>query len=187
MRRKPRRYEGIKHETIGSDILSVVAAIPLAKNMLGEALYTKLAAVKPDGWYPVEWLFEASEVLDQKIGANGLRQVGRTLFRMSHEARFKEVAKTAADLIYALDDMYHHANRGTAIGGWKVVDFRSGYAVVDKTTPHHCLIEEGIVGQALLSIGIPVNIEQAQCFRQGADSCQFVLSSAVTDLWGNPR
>jgi hypothetical protein len=187
MQRKPRGYEGIKHETIGSDILSVVGAIPLAKNVLGQALFDKLAAAKPDAWYPIEWLFEASEVLDKKIGANGLRQVGRALFRMSHEARFKEVAKTAADLIYALDDMYHHANRGRAIGGWQVVEFRSGHAVVDKTTPHHCLLEEGIVGQALSSIGIPVNIEQPQCFRRGADSCRFVLSSAVTDLWGKAR
>jgi hypothetical protein len=41
--------------------------------------------------------------------------------------------------------MYHHANRGTGIGGWKVLRFDAGYAELEKMTPHHCVMEQGIL------------------------------------------
>lgn len=105
--------------------------------------------------------------------------MGRQLFKMSHEPRVKEVAKSARDIIYSLDDMYHHANRGTGIGGWKVLKFSPGYAEVDKTTPHHCGMEQGILMEAVACVGTPASVEQTQCFRKGADSCVFKLTSSV--------
>jgi hypothetical protein len=107
--------------------------------------------------------------------------MGRTLFTMSHEERVKTVAKSARDIIYGIDGMYHHANRGTQIGGWKVTRFEPGYAELEKTTPHHCVMEQGILTQALTAVGCPGIVSQLGCFRKGADRCTYTVTSSFTD------
>lgn len=149
--------------------------------VLGEEMAGQLRAVKEDGWYPIGLLLDLMERLDAKLGPYAMRQMGRTLFKMSHEARVKEVARSARDIIFGLDGMYNHANRGQEIGGWKVAVFEPGRAEMDKTTPHHCVMEEGILLEALAAVGVTVNIRQTTCFRKGADSCRYTISSYITD------
>jgi hypothetical protein len=179
MERKPRGYVGGNHETIGSDILSVVRSLKLPELTLGKELCGKLTSVKPDGWYPIGWLLEAMEIIDARLGGDGLRQMGRLLFKLSHADRVAPAS--ARDIVYGIDGMYHHANRGNGIGGWNVIDFKPGHAELDKTTPHHCAMEEGILGAALQAAGLPTTIKQRQCFRQGAESCVYVIDSTIAD------
>ncbi len=179
--RRPKGYVGRRHETIGSDILAVTRVLKMPEQVLGEKEAQRLLKVNPDAWYPIEWLLDLMEVLDKSVGHFGLMRMGRALFEMSHQERLVQVAHSARDVIYSLDEMYHHANRGIGIGGWKVLKFDSGYAEVEKTTPHHCVMEQGIVAGALAAVGCPANVTQAQCFRQGADTCVFLVSSALTD------
>lgn len=75
----------------------------------------------------------------------------------------------------------HRANRGTDIGGWRVVSFGPGKAVVEKTTPYHCILEQGILQEALLVIGVPIMIEQQKCFRRGDDCCEYVMTTYIRD------
>jgi hypothetical protein len=108
-----------------------------------------LAAVDPRGWYPIGVLLEAMERIDAKLGNEGLRQMGRLLFKLSHEQRVAPRSAREREVIHGLDSMYHYANRGEGIGGWRVALFEPGLAHVEKTTPHHCAMEEGIGGAAL--------------------------------------
>ena len=182
--RRPKGYVGMGHETIGSDVQSVLKVVSFAEQVLGAPLAATLSAAQADQWYPIAPLLEAMDKLDKKIGRAGLLQMGRNIFRMSHEERVKEVAKSAGDIIFSLDDMYHHANRGRDIGGWKPVWFGPGKARVEKNTPHHCVMEEGILLEALRAIGVPAMVTQLRCFRQGADLCEYELTSVVADdLW----
>lgn len=180
-KRLPRTYLGINHQTIGSDILSVVKALHAPEQSLGPALAKKLSEVKPDGWYPISVLLEALEVLDAKLGTFGLRSVGWELFRRSHAENMKKVASSAKDVLYGFDAIYHNANRGSSIGGWRVVRFEPGYAELEKTTPHHCVMEEGILEEALRAVGVTAEVSQSECFRKGADACHYVIRSQVTD------
>lgn len=181
MTRRPKGYLGIDHETIGSDIASVLAILTMPEQVLGEAEARRLAAVDPEGWYPIRWLLDLMEKLDKQVGYYALVRMGRTLFKMSHEARVVEVAKSARDIIYGLDDMYHHANRGRGIGGWKVLTFEPGRAEVEKTTPHHCVMEQGILSAAIAAVGCPGTVVQRECFRKGADACIYTITSAFDD------
>jgi hypothetical protein len=180
-RRKPKGYLGQRHETIGSDILSVARILRNPEQVLDERDRAHLASVRPDGWYPIEWLLSMMEKLDQSVGHFGLVRMGRTLFEMSHQERVKAVAQSARDIIFGLDGMYHHANRGVEIGGWNVLRFEPGYAELEKNTPHHCVMEQGIIAGALTAVGCPSNVTQSQCFRDGGPNCVFVVSSALTD------
>jgi hypothetical protein len=187
MVRRPRGYVGIKHETIGSDILSVLHILKLPEHVLGQEEADKLAKVDPEEWYPIEWLLGLMEKLDRQVGYYGLVQMGRTLFKLSHEERVLAVAKSARDIIYGLDGMYHHANRGSSIGGWKVTKFGPGFAELEKNTPHHCVMEQGILSGALAAVGCPGSVDQKTCFRKGADSCIFTIMSSVQDArWTGP-
>ncbi len=94
------------------------------------------------------------EKLDSHVGHYGLLRMGRKLFHLSHEARVLEVAKSARDIVYGIDDMYHHANRGQMIGGWSVLSFNSGHAELEKTTPHHCVMEQGSLAVTIANPGI---------------------------------
>jgi hypothetical protein len=100
-RRKPRGYEGHRHETIGSDILAVRDALAdlsrastaeqirsTCRNVLGAESSERVERVEPDRWYPIEWLLVMMESIDAKVGHNGLRRMGRLLFQRSHAARF---------------------------------------------------------------------------------------------------
>jgi len=83
--------------------------------------------------------------------------------------------------VHGIDGMYRAANRGTDIGGWAVLDFSPGKAVLEKTTPHHCVLEEGILEAALRAVNVTATIYQRTCFRKGADSCEIVISSHIVD------
>jgi hypothetical protein len=88
------------------------------------------------------------EKIDADLGHYGLLRMGRMLFDLSHKSRIVEVAHCARDIVYGIDAMYHHANRGKAIGGWRVLRFEAGYAELEKTTPHHCVMDQGIFAGA---------------------------------------
>lgn len=181
MRVQPRGYVGGRHETIGSDIIAVLHTVKFAEQVLGKEWMAKLSALKPDGWYPIGTLLDLLEFLEQKVGPASLQQMGRQLFRDSHQPRVKNVLKSAGDILYGFDAIYHHANRGDRIGGWKLMKFTPGIAVIDKTTPHHCALEEGIMHEALAMVQAASTIVQSKCMRRGADSCLFEVRSSVKD------
>jgi hypothetical protein len=186
--RRPKGYRGLDHETIGTDILAVLRVLTLPQQLLGEALTRRCQQVQPDGWYPIGLLLELTETLALKVGPTVLVQMGRRLFELSHAERFKRTARSAADLVYGIDGLYRAANRGDDIGGWKVRSFGPGKATLEKSTPHHCALEEGIVHEALRSVGVPATVRQSSCFRQGAQTCVFELGSVLSDVrWHGGR
>lgn len=183
--RRPTGYVGRNHETIGSDILAVPHALQhllgteqagprsLMESTLTRASLERLDGVRPDGWYPIEWLLDLTELLDRKLGPFGLRKVGRTLFKLSHEHRLSEQIRCGVDIVQGIDAMYHHANRGEDIGGWRVLGIDDRIAKLEKTTPHHCAVEEGILAQAFAAVSCRAVVTQTACFRDGAPACQF--------------
>ncbi len=179
--RRPRGYYGEDHTTLGSDILAVKKILNMPVQVLGKAESDKLNHVRPEGWYPVEWLLGLTEILEAHVGRYGLMQLGRKLFEASHKERVLQVAKSAKDILYGMDAIYHHANRGRGIGGWHVLRFGAGAAEIEKNTPHHCLVEQGVLTEALISVGAACNVSQQRCFLDGADTCIYEVTCAFAD------
>ena len=196
-RRWPKGYLGRNHETIGSDVLAVLKSLQhlvgdgddkasqrMVQQVLGTDDVARLTKLDPNGWYPIGWLLDLMDTLDAKVGRFALLKMGRTLFRMSHQERAVKTFHSGWDIIHGFDDLYRHANRGEQIGGWRVLSFGEDRAELEKTTPHHCAMEEGIMAQALAAVGAPAVVNQKSCFRQGADACHFViLSSSAESRW----
>lgn len=179
--RRPRGYYGEAHQTLGSDIVAVLKILKLPEQVLGKGEFERLQRVNPFEWYPIDWLLRLMEILEEQVGRYGLMQMGRRLFDLSHKDRVKLLAKSAKDIVYGLDDMYNHTNKGQGIGGWKVLKFEPGLAEVENNTPHHCLVEQGILTEALLCVGCACNVTQLRCFREGADTCIFQVTSTFAD------
>jgi hypothetical protein len=183
--KRPTGYVGLNHTTVGSDILAVVGTIHAPELTLGADLAARLKDVKADQWYPIDLLLSAFEALDQRLGRSALVSVGWTIFNNSHAATVKGNARSARDIVYGIDGMYHAANRGHRIGGWKVLRFDAGEAELEKTTPHHCVVEEGILQEGLRAMGVPAEVGQTSCIRDGAEVCRYLIRSSVTDQrWG---
>jgi len=179
--RRPRGYYGDDHMTIGSDLIAVLRILKMPEQVLGKSQQRRLESVDPNEWYPIDWLLELMEQLETHVGPYGLIRMGRMLFQLSHKERVLLVAKSAKDILYGIDGMYHHANRGRGIGGWKVLKFEPGLAELEKNTAHHCVMEQGILTEALTSVGCACNIVQTRCFREGADTCIYQITSAFVD------
>lgn len=177
VRRLPQGYRGTHHETIGSDIISLVDAILMPEPILGKERCAHLRSLRPREWYPIAELLDALDHIDARLGGDSLRKIGWSIFKLSHEAEVKANCTSARDIVYGIDGMYHRANRGEGIGGWKVLEFVSGRAVLEKNTPHHCVVEEGILEAGLLAVGVRATIVQPACFRKGALACRFVIES----------
>jgi hypothetical protein len=181
MSRKPKGYLGVNHTVIGSDMLAVLNALQMPEHILSETTMEHLRHVKSDEFYPVAWFLDLMEELDHNVGRFGLVRLGRKVFELSHQERVLKVANSARDIVYGIDGMYQHAHRGKGIGGWQVTSFEPGRAQLVKNTPHHCIMEEGILLQALFAVGAPSRIEQQQCFRRGASACIYEITSVVVD------
>jgi predicted ArsR family transcriptional regulator len=94
-------------------------------------------------------------------------------------------SRTAKDVLYELDKMYHQTNRGRGIGGWQVTRFEPGLAEVENNTAHHCAMLQGMMTEALLVVGTACNVIQTRCFLEGADTCIYQVTSAFVDArWG---
>jgi hypothetical protein len=180
--RLPRGYIGTDHETIGADILSVVQSLRTPDAVFDGATLDRLGQIDAVRWYPVARLLELTDLIEERLGRYALLRTGRMVFKLSHEAEMRRVARSARDVIHGLDVFYRRSNRGHAIGGWTVLDFRPGHAEIEKTTPQHCAMEEGIILEALRAVAVPAIAEETACFRKGsAPACRFILSSAIVD------
>lgn len=178
---RPRGYEGRDHETLGSEMQAVLQALNFPFSVLGPARMKQLESLRPEAWYPIRDMLELMDYLDRKLGAVGLLALGKTIFRISIKPETKEKLRSARDVIFGIDSMYNGTNRGTKIGSWSVISFAPGRAELVKTTPHHCVMEEGILQEALIGVQVPVTITQSRCLRRGDDHCRFILTSVVTD------
>lgn len=185
--RRPRGYFGEEHTTLGTDILAVLKILKLPEQVLGKEEADRLRRVKPEGWYPIEQLLGLMEILEAHVGSYGLMQLGRRLYESSHKQRVLVTAKNARDILYGFDGMYHHSNKGSGIGGWQVLKFEPGLAELENNTPHHCTVEHGMLTEALLSVGSACNVTQTRCFRDGADTCIFQITSAFVDARWSPQ
>jgi hypothetical protein len=177
----PRGYVGINHETLGADLLAVLSTVRAPEDVLGTEVYVELRSLDPAAWYPIDMLLELLDYLQQRAGRAALVKMGRQLFRDSHAQRVAPEVSSAGDVIFGFDGWYRHANRGEQIGGWVVKRFSPGVAVLEKTTPHLCSLEQGILIEALRLARAESLIVQPQCFHQGAESCIFEIHSAVRD------
>jgi hypothetical protein len=181
MIRAPRGYRGINHETIGKDFLALHDAVLMPEQIFGKDVAAWLRAKQAEAWYPVHELVHSLEQLGRKLGADSLRKVGQSIFNAGPAEIVKTTVPSAHALLHGFDRLYHRTNRGIDIGGWAVLELKPGRAILEKTSPHHCSMEEGIVDAALRAVGAPSTIYQSACLRTGADACWFVITSHVVD------
>lgn len=146
--RRPQGYVGRGHEVIGSDLLAVLGVVSMPQQTLGSVLHQRLLEVRPDGWYPISLMLAVLDTLDERMGVEGLRQMGRKLFEYSHEEHVKKTLASVEQILTGFDALYHRANRGEGIGGWTVLALEPGAATLQCTAPHHCALAEGIVHAA---------------------------------------
>ncbi|MEO7111244.1 MAG: hypothetical protein ABI183_12470 [Polyangiaceae bacterium] len=179
--RRPRGYIGTAHQTIGSDITALLKAVLMPEQMLGKEVVSGLRQVEGHKWYPIAMLLDPLDRLDQLLGESSLRKIGWTLFEQSHEKAMRAAKVSVRAITYGIDGMYHRANRGQDIGGWRVVTFEPGEAVLEKNTPHNCIMEEGILEAGCRVAGVVPTIFQSECIRNGGVVCRFVIRSHVVD------
>ncbi len=180
--RPPKGYVGVNHVARGIGLLAVLEALRDPEQVLSAEQAQRLRAVRPEEWYPVEWALELMELLDAQVGRHGLQRMGRSLYPRTRLGQTPP--QSVRQLVFGLNESYHAGNRGSQIGGWEVLRFEPGEALLEKTTVHHCAMEQGVIMGALSALGCDAEVEQTQCLRLGADSCVFSIKSTCSpELW----
>lgn len=185
-------YRSTNHEVQGYELLAVRDALTwlspdksppsvhdLCVRLLGASQVAQLDATSPPQWYPAPLLLSMLRAIDEKVGPNGLRRVGRASFQRAVTAMGRDRYKTARALFDDLDALYRRTNRGTAIGGWKVLQSSDDEVRLEYTAPHVCIAQEGFLTEAAAALGVPVLVTQRECVRQGADACVFSVAHSL--------
>lgn len=156
------------------------------RNVLGNALTDRLDAIDPERWYPVALMLEMERALEEKLGPSGLRRMGRALFKHDLSEMTRTHMKSVRESLSAMDAMYRTHNRGPNLGCWTVRSFTESRAELVKTTPHNCLMEEGILIEACATFDIAVLVTQPECTREGDDHCLYIVTptSLLSTKWG---
>jgi hypothetical protein len=174
-------YENQSHETLGSDLLAVLNTLKFPEEVLGKYWTERLAGIEASHWYPVSLHLELQQQVLHRGGRATLVQMGRQQFRDSHQGRLAPVLNSASDVLTRVDRMYRHSNRGQKIGGWELLSLAPGRATLRKSTPHHCALEEGLLHEALQSVGAAALISQSTCVLTGGKVCELELKSHSPD------
>lgn len=180
-RRTPKGYVGFNHEVVGMSILAVLKVLKFRDPSMELDSRAQIGRIDPSAWYPISLLLELMDRLELHVGHFGLVRMGRMVFSLSHAAIVTRDVHSVHQLAYGLDKLYRRTNRGNGIGGWQVLRFEPGDCEIEKTTPHHCAMEQGILQAALAAVECSAIVSQSRCVRDGADTCRFVISSTMTD------
>jgi hypothetical protein len=180
----PAAYVGWHHETRGSDLIAAFAVVNELDPGIAAHWMPLVRTLDATQWYPIDLLLALGMAARERFGEALLRRMGERIFEVSHAPSFR--ASTVADVAFGIDGLYRAANRGDDIGGWGVVTFTDTHALIEKTTPHACLVEEGILIAACRAVGEPVELRQRTCVQQGAAACLFELTplNPQPRVWG---
>jgi hypothetical protein len=151
----------------------------LCVRLLGVTQTAQLDATSPPQWYPASHLLSMLRAIDEKVGPNGLRRIGRASFQRVLTAMGHNRYRTARALFCDLDAIYRRTNRGTDIGGWKVLHSSDDDVHLEYTAPFVCIAQEGFLTEAAASLGVPVVVTQRECVRRGADACVFIVAHGL--------
>jgi hypothetical protein len=174
-------YENASHETLGAELLAVLHTMKFPEEVLGHYWSERLKGIVAEEWYPVAIELELQQQVLHRGGRASLVQLGRQLFRDLHQARLSPLLRSAGDVLHRLDRMYRHGNRGRNIGGWELVAFAPGQALLRKKTPQHCALDEGLLHEALQAVGTVAMIVQPTCVLTGGKACELELRSTTKD------
>jgi hypothetical protein len=174
----------MNHVTLGAELLAILQTMRSPEALLGEEWIARQRQIHPKNWYPVTMAAELFQQLSRRLDRGALVEMGRQLFRDSHHRRLIPHLRSVGDVVFGLNGIYHRAHRGKDIGGWEVLRFDEGRALLRKTTPTPCALEEGLLCEALHSVGAEALVVQPTCVQHGGRYCDFEISSSLKgDRW----
>jgi hypothetical protein len=169
------------HETLGSTIRALVDALPVPDLLLGADEVAALRTLPPESWCPVSTHVRLVQRVRAQLGDAVIRSIGATIFAATQEGAVRAARPSVRTVVFGFDRLYRSTNRGPDIGSWQVARFSAGDALLQKTTPHDCVLDEGFLEAMFRTLQVPVVIYQESCVRNGADRCDFRLASHVVD------
>ncbi len=127
------------------------------------------------------WLLEGLEALDAKLGSFGLKHVGWELFKLLARRDVPSGREVRRNLVYGLDGMYHHANRGQGdrrVEG--VLRFDRACAELERPPRTTAVMEEGILEEAMRTLDQGLGFA-ARVLPQGRRGVPLRVKSPIVD------
>ena len=168
-------------ETLGSQIVAFVEAIPMGKDFRMKVLAKHGIAPQPDRWYSQQRWLDAMKEVYERLGPHSLFMLGLSVIE---KTEFPPVADLK-DALELLDDFYRKYHRGGKIGGYSLLAFdpEVKQAILRSSTPYASDYDRGLITGIVrrfkpkkLSLEKVVLDETKETRQKGGDSCTFVIS-----------
>lgn len=149
---------------LGMTLLSFYRACTNLDYIIGTEMKAKLESVKPEGWYPFDWLCELeSSILGAYRNPDpALRRIGEEMMYLWRESVELESGVEYLELQRECRGMHQTVQGPEAvIGRFELIehDPQQCRAVLKSTTPFQKALEEGIISGGMKAFGDVTNLE----------------------------
>jgi len=165
------RGQAIQSIVGGMEILRARAMKILAENGIPH--------LEPDRWYPMTAYLACLRAIEEKIGPNTLRSIGR---KVPGNAVFPPEMRTLEQALTMLDNAYRMNHRGPGdFGSYRYERVTERSARMVCKNPYPCDLDLGLLEglgerfQPPGSFWVRVEHDKGSCRKTGADACTYVV------------
>lgn len=160
-------------ESRGTNIIAVKTKLINPKLIFEKIKEYSYDNLDPNKWYPMRQFTMLTDYIEKYLSAAVLKNIGTAIIPEMKNAGILP-QWTPLEFLNALPQVYDEGNRGNNIGRWKVVKEENNHVVLENSTMHNCILEEGVLMGGLKAYGSKyMKITQPKCIKKGDDVCIF--------------
>lgn len=166
-------------EARGQTILSFVDAFPPALQGRAESILADngIEDLDPEAWYPQEAWLASFEEIEEEIGTNTLKKIGKAIPK---NAEWPPGVDTVVGGLESIDEAYHMNHRGGEIGYYEAETLDDGTVEVCCHNPYPCAFDQGILDGVVREFAnkhVSITEVSDDCRSNGGDECVYRVSS----------
>ncbi|NHI94540.1 MAG: hypothetical protein EAX96_18765 [Candidatus Lokiarchaeota archaeon] len=163
----------MKQESRGTNIIAVKTKIVNPGMIFDKIKEYSYDNLDPGKWYPMKQFTLLTDYIEKYLSATVLKNIGSGIVpEMKNAGILPNMAPE--DFLKSLQKIYLEANRGVNIGQWKVAKEEPNHIILENTTMHNCILEEGVILGGIKVFGARyMKVTQSKCVKKGDNMCLF--------------
>ncbi|NHI94873.1 MAG: hypothetical protein EAX96_20460 [Candidatus Lokiarchaeota archaeon] len=160
-------------ESRGTNIIAVKTKIVNPKMIFDKIKEYSYNNLDPNKWYPMKQFTMLTDYIEKYLSGTVLKNIGSAIIpEMKNAGILPQL--TPLDFLKALPQIYLEGSRGNNIGQWKLIKEEENHVIIENSTMHNCILEEGVIMGGLKAYGARyMKVTQSKCMKKGDNVCKF--------------
>lgn len=166
-------------EANGETVRSMIHAFPDSLQGRAEDILAKNGIEDPrdDEWYPQEAWLDAVAEIDETMGENTMKEIGR---QIPDNADWPPGVDSVVGALASINEAYHMNHRGGEIGYYEAEQVDGSEVEVRCRNPYACAMDQGIIESVVAEFaGERASIEEVsdRCRSDGGEECVYRVTA----------